>query len=230
MEYTRPMTLSLKLLSIAVVAAIVVTSLAAFLSGSRAAAASDGVTSARVRTAYVEDAEIGYEQKFRELAALHYRDPHGSMSFDAEWLGWGDGQTFYLAVSIPISVRRADAPLSDAEVSSIANRLSRGLSHLDVPHAIIRELEPIAIPAEECERGLRAYQDWMESKGWRVTYDREKRSMLKERIPDRANLLIGRSRNEIIADGERDGEAFAYFRGYRTRHVVLFASKGVPRE
>jgi hypothetical protein len=173
----------------------------------------------------VDGAMVAYEPGFRELAAVHYRDRDHDLKAEAEWVGWGENQKFYLVVDIPAASQQTSHPMTDADVQLIASRVSRGLTAFVIPHAVFRRGTRVPIPAEECEEGLRSYQRWKESKGWRVTIDRAK--PLIEETPISVDLA-GRSEEEIQEETRRGRQSLEWLVGYRIlQPLLLLASDDV---
>jgi hypothetical protein len=90
---------------------------------------------------------------------------------------------------------------------------------------VFRRGTRVPIPAEECEEGLRSYQRWKESKGWRVTIDRAK--PLIEETPISVDLA-GRSEEEIQEETRRGRQSLEWLVGYRIlQPQLLLASDDV---
>ena len=183
----------------------------------------------KIRRVQVEDCTVELEQKFREIAAVHYKAAGGCLSLDAEWLGWGKDQTMYLSVKIPLRARfRESGPdIPSERLAPIAARIFDGLKQLGIPSQILRLETPILLSEEARKATLSGVEQEMRSLGWELTFDRSKGVMQQNRIPGEFRRLTS---EEIARMAQLQAKAAECIRGHRTSYKVMFQSPGLPMQ
>lgn len=179
------------------------------------------------RSLTVGGATIEIEPGFREVATIKYHEAAGKLSLNAEWLGWGKGQTSYLLVTIPekVTFGSTAAELPESRVADIAGRIFEASSELGVPNQMIRLLQRIPFSDEAIESTLQSAKQEMLGLGFEVIFDRQKRVMRQSRAGEYRKL----TKDELMRVIQITREAGEALRGYRTPYNVLFESPQVQR-